>query len=581
MITCTRRFWTFREKRIAVGSLDVKALYPSLDIDFTVDVMGEMYEDSDIRIDGIDYEEMGLYLAYNMSREELAGAGIENVCPTRRSNRRPPVIQAAGIREDKVLRFAPWIAAVNRPTEQQKKRMVIESIKIAVSLIMKNHVYNFNNVIYKQESGGPIGLNLTGTIAQVFMLWWDKKFKDKLKQLGVEVLLYKRYVDDINMCTVEIEEDVRYENGQVIRSERNGTIDPGDARTFELIRRIGDDVHESVELEVDYASKHGDAKVPILDVKMYVSDGRNIIYEFYMKDVSSKCVINARSAAPLSMKRMVLTQEILRVILNCSPDLEWEVKKAHIENMVARMQYSGYNKKFRGEVVNSAMKAYHKILRSAQAGERPIHRPKTWKWEEREKLKIAKKKNWYTKGGYDSVMFLPTTPGSELKKSLQQEINRSEFKVKIVETTGKTVKQHLQRSDPFRGVACGRRDCPVCTSGGHGRCDKHSVLYRITCLGCGSTYHGETGRSAYSRTREHAKKLEDSDEENSQLWKHCVHNHHGERQEFRYDVVQTFTNDAMLRQISESVCVSRTRMGASMNGKMEWNQPRVPRAVVE
>ena len=88
------------------------------------------------------------------------------------------------------------------------------------------------------------------------------------------------------------------------------------------------------------------------------------------------------SAAPLSIRRKVLTHEVLRAIL--SPDLGWEVK-AHIKKMVARMQYSGYNKKIRVEVVNSAMNAYHKISRSAQSKERPIHRPKTWEGDEREK----------------------------------------------------------------------------------------------------------------------------------------------------------------------------------------------------
>ena len=104
-------------------------------------------------------------------------------------------------------------------------------------------------------------------------------------------------------------------------------------------------------------SKHDDLKVPILDMGMYVNNGRKVVYELYSKEVSSKCVINARSAAPWSMKRTVLTQEVLRVLLNCSTDLEWEVKKNHVEMMVARMQFSGYSNKFRSEVVDSAIKA--------------------------------------------------------------------------------------------------------------------------------------------------------------------------------------------------------------------------------
>ena len=126
------------------------------------------------------------------------------------------------------------------------------------------------------------------------------------------------------------------------------------------------------------------------------------------------------------------------------------MKKNHVEMMVARMQFSGYSKKFRSEVFDSEIKAYREIQRAARVGDRPIHRPRAWRAEEREKARIEKGKNWYAKGGHDSVIFLPATPGWELKRSLQQEIAMSGFKVKVMEKVGKTVKQQLQRSDPFR-----------------------------------------------------------------------------------------------------------------------------------
>ena len=137
------------------------------------------------------------------------------------------------------------------------------------------------------------------------------------------------------------------------------------------------------------------------------------------------------------------------------------MKKNHVEMMVARMQLSGYSMKFRSEVVDSAIKAYREIQRAVRVGDRPMHRPRAWRAEEREKARIEKRKSGYTTGGHDSVIFLPTTPGSELKRSLQQEIDMSGFKIKVVEKVGKTVKQQLQRSDPFRGEGCMRGDCTV------------------------------------------------------------------------------------------------------------------------
>ena len=64
---------------------------------------------------------------------------------------------------------------------------------------MKNHIYHFENTLKKQSGGGPIGLDLTGELANIFMAWWDKQLLLKLNQHNISVILYKRYVDDINI----------------------------------------------------------------------------------------------------------------------------------------------------------------------------------------------------------------------------------------------------------------------------------------------------------------------------------------------------------------------------------------------
>ena len=48
----------------------------------------------------------------------------------------------------------------------------------------------------------------------------------------------------------------------------------------------------------------------------------------------------------------------------------------NVNEMVLRMQYSGYSKTFRYEVVDSALKAYKT---RNEEGERPLHQPKEWR----------------------------------------------------------------------------------------------------------------------------------------------------------------------------------------------------------
>ena len=242
------------------------------------------------------------------------------------------------------------------------------------------------------------------------------------------------------------------------------------------------------------------------------------------------------------------------------------------------MQYSGWSKKFRYEV-DSALKAYRARKKADQEGERPLHRPKEWRKEEREQEKIEKKHSWYKRGGSESVMFVPATPNSQLQKKYQKEIERQGFKIKVVEKAGIAIKRLLQKSDPFKPRQCEREDCPVCRTEGRGPCSRESVTYEIKCAGCNNVYVGETSRSAYTRGKEHSKSLSNK-EERSALWKHCREKHGSEIQQFKMNVTGVYPNDAMLRQISEGIKINNVDEDSLINSKNEWNCFQIPRAVV-
>ena len=120
---------------------------------------------------------------------------------------------------------------------------------------MKNHVFTFDNEIRKQTKGGPIGLKLTGVLAQVFMIWWDKEFAARLDEMAIIMKMNKRYVDDINMAIQATPLGMRYKDGKTQVDERSVAEDEGtsdDERTMMLIKQIGNDIHPSIQLEVDY-----------------------------------------------------------------------------------------------------------------------------------------------------------------------------------------------------------------------------------------------------------------------------------------------------------------------------------------
>ena len=569
------------DKHTTIGSADVKALYPSLNIDFTAEKVSEMFVDSDLTVE-IDHEELGLYLSLNTNREELEKEDLTQYCPERKTKQgRKPTVTGCALNEDKGIRHGPWKEPQATPDDTTKKRMIALALKIVIKLIMNNHIYVFDNNIRRQKEGGPIGLELTGDVAQVVMAWWDREMLKRLREEGkLEVLMYKRYVDDINTA-VRNKQDTRESNEE--RGEKEDTTN------MKLFKETGNKINPCIQLEVDSPSMHEDMKMPILDLKVWTEEiegrGYNIIYEFYCKDISSKAVVHARSSLSWASKRTIMTQEILRIMLNCSQNLPWQRVAQFISHFMARMQYSGYNQKFRSEVVQSAIKAMKNLIEKEKKGERPIHRPKEWRRREREKERRAKRTGWFRKGGHETVIFIPATKESKLKTNLEEIVRRSKVKVKIIEKNTKTIKSILTKPDPFTDRKCSDSTCMVCTTkeGGKGvSCRKEGVTYEIECReeGCGAKYIGETSSNAYTRGREHLQALQHH-HTSSPLWKHTENAHKHSTPKYSMKVTGIYKHDATLRQISEAVKINTAPQDKLLNDKSEWGHTPLARTVIE
>ena len=466
---------------------------------------------------------------------------------------------------------------------------MVEAIRVVLKVLMETHTYEFANEIRRQRKGGAIGMELTGVVAQIFMVWWDKEFIRKLQEVNIRLKLHERYVDDTNLAGRQTEIGARYNGEQMIVTNESMNEDegmPSDERTMRLLQSVANSIHPSIRMTIDYPSRYAEGKVPMLNVKMWMKEvnGRHLIlYEHYEKPMTTMMVIHAESAIPRNVKRTVLTQEILRIIRHCNKHIGWEEVRKHINKFMMKMQLSGYDQAFRCDVVRSAINAFETMMENEERGICPIHRPKEWHKVERSKLKKRKKKDWYKQGGFDSVIFVPSTPNGELKRMYHHAIRDSGLRIKVVERTGRTLKSELQRSNPFREGNCRRADCFICTSGGKGNCETESITYVVDCQGgdCRkSIYKGETASNGYTRGVEHLGKLAARNVDQSPMWRHCVEEHGGELQSFMMSVTGSFKNDAMIRQISEAVQINNTDPHSLMNDRAEWNMTRVPRTVI-
>ena len=569
-----------------IGSMDVKSLYPNLDIGFTIDIVCEEFHNSDIQINGIDYEEVGLYIAINREVEYINRKGLEEFCPKRKRSGRKIEMTGSGTNIDKRKRFEPWIAAQRQPDEITSKIMLKEAIKIVLEIILKNHQYRFNDIIWKQQSGGPIGLDLTGVIAKIFMGWWDRKLLEKFREYEIEVKMLTRLVDDINMCATAtppgskiVGRKLEVSNEQIIQDLDTEK----DKRTFSLIQQIGNQIHKSIQLEIDIPSNHLDKKVPMLDLKMWIdkneSNGKyQIIHEHYVKDIASQLLIRERSALAWAQKRTILTQQCLKVRLNCSRKLPQDRLNELLGNFCKRMQASGYDQKMRYEVMKSADNAYTMIRKDSDEGIRPMYRTKEWERTERRLNKQSKNKNWYKKGDNEAVIFVPSTPESKLTKLYKQTIQESKLNIKVVEKGGNKVKNILQRNDILSSKKCDSKDCFVCKSNTGINCRTSAITYKIKCKsqGCTYVYNGQTAKNGFSRGQEHIREYNNR-VDSSVLWTHCQKAHSGEEQDFEMSVVDQCRHDPTKRQILEAIRINRCDPSKRMNDRMEWNYLTLPR----
>ena len=86
---------------------------------------------------------------------------------------------------------------------------------------------------------------------------------------GLRLRMYKRYVDDINVIVnapraglkVSDSEDRVVHDENIFEQELAVRVDK---RCMNLVQKIGNSIHLSISLEVDYHSQHVDGKLPSL-----------------------------------------------------------------------------------------------------------------------------------------------------------------------------------------------------------------------------------------------------------------------------------------------------------------------------
>ena len=194
----------FEEKMVIIGS-DVVALYPNLDIRRVVKNVKEAVRMSGTTWREIDYLEGARYLALNWSAEECRRSKLSRILPRRRKKGGSrPTVRGQGPKGKERGDQEQWTFPKIVLEDWEKEEIVSEVISLATAAMFRNHYYSFGGKVFHQESGGPIGLRGTCSIARLVMQLYDHKWSKRMVELGITVWLMVRYMDDTRILLPEI-----------------------------------------------------------------------------------------------------------------------------------------------------------------------------------------------------------------------------------------------------------------------------------------------------------------------------------------------------------------------------------------
>ena len=219
-----------KPKKLIISSMDIVKYYPSILSAQSAKIIRRMWEESDLIIEGIDYDKLVRYLGVILKKEEVIEEAFEELLYTKvvkEKKKKRTISKKIGrkysknltkkkiqngkeyeesmdnlstnlsggvdtlsalvkkkpqpIKSKKSKTKTEWMKPKRSPAPIEERKLFGKALQVLLVTCMDNHIYEFANEIRIQKQGGPIGLKLTGEIADCLMIDWDKKLLEELK----------------------------------------------------------------------------------------------------------------------------------------------------------------------------------------------------------------------------------------------------------------------------------------------------------------------------------------------------------------------------------------------------------------
>ena len=163
-------------------------------------------------------------------------------------------------------------------------------LKDLLRAVLMNTYFTFNNAIYQQVHGLPMGSSVSGTLAIIFL------FRLEIRTIRtMPIVLYRRYIDDVCLITTNREEAIR-------------------------IRDLMNQQHPSIRFDIEHPVDG--RTLQLLDFEFTITSEGTTKYNFYKKKVKKPIFVHQQSALPSRMKIQVIKNEIRRIHTRCTDPID-------------------------------------------------------------------------------------------------------------------------------------------------------------------------------------------------------------------------------------------------------------------
>ena len=403
------------------GSLDVRALYPSLDQDGASESVAKFIRESKVEIKGINWREAQVFLGSNMDEHKLKREKALDLVPKRANvggkrpgkttlelRQRAPNPKAEG-GKPKASLWAP-----SNPDEElsdtQKKCLLSLVVKVATRNVFRHHLYSFAGDPRRQSRGGPIGLRLTSIVARIVMDQWISGFIVAVMDAGLTIHAIMKYVDDVNLVCSRLPLGTRWIGGKFVTRDEWAADDARGNRseedvTIEAVRAAADSVVVYLEFTSDIPERHASGMVPMLDIQVWVEhpdpdleDGSDTIgWTFFEKASASVKVLRASTAYPWRSKIVTLGMETFRRMRNITRQVSEDARVECLAQFIVKMRRSGYVQASVQGILESGVTLYYRKLKVDLEGGPRLNARKENETVARRRAKLGASEKWFAR----------------------------------------------------------------------------------------------------------------------------------------------------------------------------------------